>query len=105
MARIYWVGYGLNPKKKTGLIRARRRLRVVTLLDKPDITGGGERMAVTLAMRLDPTRFESILCATRQSAGATFENELVDAGVRMVKLDRGSKLDLLLAPSRFNASP
>jgi glycosyltransferase involved in cell wall biosynthesis len=71
-----------------------RRLRVVTLLDKPDITGGGERMAVTLAMRLDPTRFESILCATRPSAGATFENELVDAGVRIVKLDRGSKLDL-----------
>ena len=71
-----------------------RRLRVVTLIDKPDITGGGERMAVTLAMRLDPTRFESILCATRPSAGTTFERELVDAGVRIVKLDRGSKLDL-----------
>jgi glycosyltransferase involved in cell wall biosynthesis len=71
-----------------------RRLRVVTLIDKPDITGGGERMAVTLAMRLDPARFESILCSTRPSTGETFERELVDAGVRIVKLDRGSKFDL-----------
>ena len=71
-----------------------RRLRVVTLIDKPDITGGGERMAVSLAMRFDPTRFESILCATRPSTGPTFERELAEAGVRIVKLDRGSKFDL-----------
>ena len=58
-----------------------RRLRVVTLIDKPDITGGGERMAVSLAMRFDPTRFESILCATRPSTGPTFERELAEAGV------------------------
>ena len=70
------------------------RLRVVTLIDKPDITGGGERMAVSLAMRFDPTRFESILCATRPSTGPTFERELAEAGVRIVKLDRGSKFDL-----------
>ena len=52
-------------------------------------------MAVTLAMRLDPTHFESILCATRPSSGPTFERELADAGVRILKLDRTSKFDLL----------
>ena len=43
--------------------RAMRRLRVLTLLDNPDVTGGGERMAVTIAMRLDPERFERTLVA------------------------------------------
>jgi len=77
-----------------GLRGPGRRLRVVTLIDKPDITGGGERMAVTLAMRLDATCFESILCATRPSSGPTFERELEEADVRILKLDRRSKFDL-----------
>jgi glycosyltransferase involved in cell wall biosynthesis len=72
-----------------------RRLRVVTLIDKPDVTGGGERMAVTLAMRVDPGRFDRFLCATRPSDGASFEGELRETGVRTLTLDRGSKLDLL----------
>jgi glycosyltransferase involved in cell wall biosynthesis len=72
-----------------------RRLRVATLIDRPDITGGGERMAVTLAMRVDPARFDRFLCATRPSEGATFERELQEAGVRTLTLERGSKLDVL----------
>jgi glycosyltransferase involved in cell wall biosynthesis len=72
-----------------------RRLRVVTLIDKPDVTGGGERMAVTLAMHVDPARFDRFLCGTRPSQGASFEEELREAGVRTLSLDRGSKLDLL----------
>jgi glycosyltransferase involved in cell wall biosynthesis len=79
----------------SGLREPGRRLRVVTLIDNPDITGGGERMAVTIAMRLDPNHFESILCATRPSSGPTFERELADAGVRILRLDRTSKFDLM----------
>jgi glycosyltransferase involved in cell wall biosynthesis len=74
--------------------REDRRLRVVTLIDNPDITGGGERMAVTIAMCLDPARFESILCATRAVSGEKFDRELREAGVRIISLDRRSKTDL-----------
>jgi glycosyltransferase involved in cell wall biosynthesis len=71
-----------------------RRLRVLTLVDRPDITGGGERIAVTLAMKLDPARFDRVLCATRSAAGPTFESELRTAGVRTMSLNRRSKFDL-----------
>ena len=71
-----------------------RRLRVVTLIDNPDITGGGERMAVTIAMQLDPTRFESILCATRSVPGESFDPQLREAGVRVISLERRSKTDV-----------
>ena len=67
------------------------RIRVVTLVDNPDITGGGERMAVTIAMHLDPERFESILCATRSLEGPSFRADLEAAGVRLLTLDRHSK--------------
>lgn len=75
-------------------MRRDRRLRVVTLIDNPDITGGGERMAVTIAMRLDPARFDRILCATRSVPGATFDRELREAGIRVISLRRHSKAQL-----------
>lgn len=70
------------------------RLRVVTLIDKPDVTGGGERMAVTFTLQLDRRRFERTLCATRASEGPTFVRELESAGVRTLTLDRRSKTNL-----------
>jgi glycosyltransferase involved in cell wall biosynthesis len=70
------------------------RLRVVTLLDYPDISGGGERMAITVAMRLDPSRFESVFCATRSVGKPTFENDLRAAGVTIMRLERRSRTDL-----------
>jgi glycosyltransferase involved in cell wall biosynthesis len=70
------------------------RLRVVTLLDYPDVSGGGERMAVTVAMRLDPQRFESVLCATRSVGKPTFEDDLRAAGVTIMRLERRSRTDL-----------
>lgn len=51
-------------------------------------------MAVTIAMRLDPDRFERTLCATRAAPGATFEQELRAAGVRLLSLQRRSKREL-----------
>jgi glycosyltransferase involved in cell wall biosynthesis len=74
--------------------REDRRLRVVTLIDNPDITGGGERMAVTIALRLDPTRFDRTLCATREVPGPKFDLELREAGTRVISLERRSRADL-----------
>ncbi|HTB50442.1 MAG TPA: glycosyltransferase [Solirubrobacteraceae bacterium] len=42
-----------------------RRLRVMTLIDHADVVGGAELLAVQVAAGLDPTRFESHLCASR----------------------------------------
>ena len=70
---------------------ATRKLRVLTLIDNPDITGGGERMAVTIALQLDPERFERILCATREVDAPSFAEELDAAGVRVLPLKRQSK--------------
>ena len=73
---------------------AARRLRILTLIDNPDVTGGGERMAVSFALGLDPVRFERILCATREVAAPSFGAELEAAGVRVLSLKRRSKWGL-----------
>lgn len=70
------------------------KLRVVTLVDRPTVTGGAERLAVQVASRLDRDRFESILCASRRTDEPLLEQELADAGVEVLALERGSKLDL-----------
>ena len=50
-------------------------------------------MAVSVAMRLDPSRFESVLCATRSVGKPTFEDDLRAAGVEVMRLDRRSRID------------
>ena len=78
-----------------------RRLRVVTLIDRPMGMGGGERVAIELAVRLDRERFESIVCASRYSrAGETpiqgaGREALERGGVRLVGLGRTKQYDLL----------
>jgi glycosyltransferase involved in cell wall biosynthesis len=42
-----------------------RRLRVLTLVDRLGTSGGGERLAMEVAKRLDPARFDRWYCATR----------------------------------------
>jgi glycosyltransferase involved in cell wall biosynthesis len=64
------------------------------LLDSPAITGGGERVAVTVAMKLDPARFDRYLCATRSVDGPSFADELRAAGVGVTSLHRRSRTDL-----------
>ena len=71
-----------------------RKLRVVTLVDRPTVTGGAERLAVQVAARLDRDRFESILCASRRTDEPLLDRELAEAGVEVLALDRRSKLDL-----------
>ena len=66
----------------------------MTLVDRPTVTGGAERLAVQVATRLDPSRFESTLCASRRTDEPLLEAELAAAGVDVLALERGSKLDL-----------
>jgi glycosyltransferase involved in cell wall biosynthesis len=70
-----------------------RKLRVLTLIDRPVESGGGEQLARTIAMRLDPTRFERHLCATRPVPITSLE-PIVEAGVRAFCLERSSKAAL-----------
>jgi glycosyltransferase involved in cell wall biosynthesis len=72
-----------------------RKLRIVTLVDRPTVTGGAERLAVQVAARLDRDRFESILCASRRTDEPLLDQELAEAGVEVLALGRRSKLDLL----------
>ena len=71
-----------------------RKLRVVTLVDRPTVTGGAERLAVQVAARLDGDRFESILCASRRTDEPLLDRELAEAGVEVLALGRRSKLDV-----------
>lgn len=89
-------------RRSTGQEDRRRRLRVVTLVDRISVTGGGERVAQEVAMRLDPDRFDRIVCASRRSSGKHADlgrqkvrDELDAAGVRFVNVSRETKFDVL----------
>jgi glycosyltransferase involved in cell wall biosynthesis len=77
-----------------GATAAARKLRVLTLINTVSKIGGAERLVANLLFRLDSTRFERIVCTTRRPPGETFDDELRTAGVEIVSLDRGSRLDL-----------
>jgi glycosyltransferase involved in cell wall biosynthesis len=79
----------------------RDRIRVLILVDRPTLAGGGERVAVQTAARLNPDRFETTLCATRWNPTEAEEGgvasalaELRDAGVAFLGLTRRSTADL-----------
>jgi glycosyltransferase involved in cell wall biosynthesis len=74
-----------------------RRLRVLTLVDRLGTSGGGERLAMQVAMRLDRERFESWYCASRwaedgppDDAERRVVDELRAAGVNALGLGRRS---------------
>lgn len=76
------------------------RLKVLTLIDQMVALGGAERMAMDIATRLDPERFESVLCASRFSGVSTepaseeAERKLRAAGIRYFGLGRRSVADV-----------
>jgi glycosyltransferase involved in cell wall biosynthesis len=78
----------------------KRRLRVLTLVDRLGTSGGGERLAAQITMRLDPGRFERTLCVTRwpqtdvrREAIEAAVAELETAGVRFLPLERRGSAD------------
>jgi glycosyltransferase involved in cell wall biosynthesis len=71
-----------------------RPLGVLTLTDRPIVSGGGERMASTIAAQLDPEQFDRVLCSTRPETVPTMRAELEAAGVEVMFLDRRSKTSL-----------
>ena len=81
-------------------------IRVVVMIDSIGRPGGGERLAAENAIRLDPAQFERTLCITRWEDGldhtepaSTILGRLSDAGVRVIKLRRGSRRRSGLAPA------
>jgi glycosyltransferase involved in cell wall biosynthesis len=71
-----------------------RRLRVLTLIANPSAAGGAERIAAKTTMALDPDRFERILCATRRPISPQLDGELAAAGVRVMRLQRRTRVDV-----------
>src|SRR5258705_1108210 len=70
---------------------ALRRLRVVTVIDRL-MTAGAEIVATRIAIGLDPSRFESIICSTRRSDPA--DVAAVEAtGACVLGLDRRSRYE------------
>src|SRR4051794_9634662 len=75
-----------------------RRLKVLQLTDRVGTHGGAEHLTMQIAERLDPGRFESMVCATRFSA-AEREKETVEEaaaelraeGVRFLGLNRRTR--------------
>jgi glycosyltransferase involved in cell wall biosynthesis len=75
-----------------------RRLKVLQLTDRVGTHGGAEHLTMQIAERLDPTRFESMVCATRFSAAEREKDTVEDAavalrraGVRFLGLDRRTR--------------
>jgi glycosyltransferase involved in cell wall biosynthesis len=89
---LHWLPFG----------RLEARLKVLTLIDRLTASGGGERLAIEIATRLDRERFEPVLCASRppgpieRDPSITVARERIDAsGIRYLPLDRsaGWRLD------------
>jgi glycosyltransferase involved in cell wall biosynthesis len=62
-------------------------IKVVTMVDQLG-TGGGERVAASVACRLDPSRFESILCVTRRCPAEVVDQVSAEGRIRIVQLGR-----------------
>src|SRR5580692_7180969 len=77
------------------------RVRVVTLIDGLGSLGGAERLALLIATRLDPERFDSTLCVSRWPPARDHDpsvsqalEQLSAARTRFLPLGRSGKLDV-----------
>src|SRR2546421_890150 len=74
------------------------RVGVVTLVDRLGTSGGAEKLALALVLRLDPARFDRTLVVSRWGdhdpdgpAERAVLAELANAGVRFLGLPRGGQ--------------
>ena len=74
------------------MTESRTRLCVLTVIDCM-MTSGAEILATQIAVGLDPSRFESIICSTRSSAPEHVATARA-AGIEVLELGRGSKVDV-----------
>jgi glycosyltransferase involved in cell wall biosynthesis len=72
-----------------------RKLRVVVLSSLFSVVGGAEHVATELVIRLDGSRFERTACSTRTRLVPSVDDELIAAGVRLLRIDRRSRRELL----------
>jgi glycosyltransferase involved in cell wall biosynthesis len=72
-----------------------RKLRVIVLSSLFSVVGGAEHVATELLIRLDGSRFERTACSTRTRLVASVDDELAAAGVRLLRIDRRSRRELL----------
>jgi glycosyltransferase involved in cell wall biosynthesis len=75
-----------------------RRLKVLQLTDRVGTHGGAEHLTMQIAERLDPERFESMVCATRYSPAEQDKKTVTEAaaalerrGVRLLGLNRRTR--------------
>jgi glycosyltransferase involved in cell wall biosynthesis len=73
---------------------------VVTLTNVVGLHGGAEQLALSIATRLDPDRFESTLCSSRwippgvDPSSDQAMRQIEATGVRVLKLGRKRKIDI-----------
>lgn len=78
------------------------RIPVLALVDHLGSTGGAERLALEIAVRLDRSRFDSALCASRFAPEGTPNSSeqhalemMRDAGIRFLPLTRSRRAEAL----------
>jgi glycosyltransferase involved in cell wall biosynthesis len=86
-----------SPQSASALPRG-RRLKVIQFTDRVGTHGGAEHLTMQIAERLDPARFESMVCATRYSPSEQEKETVTDAaetleraGVRFLGLNRHTR--------------
>jgi glycosyltransferase involved in cell wall biosynthesis/GT2 family glycosyltransferase len=97
---LHWRGEVASRLGQGRVAHGEDRITVLTLID--DIgAGGAERLACEIASRLDRARFRSVVCVTRMAPDDAARpdvrlalDRLGDAGVRVVGLDRRSRLSV-----------
>jgi glycosyltransferase involved in cell wall biosynthesis len=71
------------------------KLRVLTVIDTPAVTGGAEKVAADVAMNIDPSRYESSFCALRPQGRQRWRTDaLAESGVTLHRIEAVSMKDV-----------
>src|SRR5438552_16426761 len=71
------------------------KLRVLTVVDTPAVTGGAEKVAFDIATNVDPGRYESSFCALRPRGRQQWRAaELDERGIELHRIEARSMKDV-----------